>query len=893
MLQTKLHLPAEPMAHVAREHLLTRLRVASRGGLTLVCAPAGSGKTVLLAAAARRDGNTAWLSVDGADNDVVRFWRHVAATLDRTLGGSALSVLVDREIHGDGEPVGVGLAAAVLNGLAATTSPPVVLVLDDYHLIDEREVHDSVGVLLDRVPSGLRVAMATRVDPPLPLARWRAAGLLTEVRAADLRFTVSEASSLLSEVTGSPVSERTAQLLSDRTEGWVAGLQLAGLSLARRDDVEAFAASFSGSHRFVLDYLTEEVLDRQPHSVRDFLLQTSVLDRLSGPLCDAVTGGTDSQVLLEAVERANLFLVPLDDTRGWWRYHHLFADLLRSRYRRQAPVEVIQETHRRAATWHHDRGEVDDTVRHALAAGDPGWAAEVLGRHADELLLRSEGATLRRWFAELPPGSGDTRRLLLAQARVAAYGGRLREAERLIDRADQLLGQQSAGFEPSLDPAVSPLATPDPMAVLLRAFVAQLRGDGDTAEALAESVLGDVRSDSAVGLIAGLQLATLPWLRGSALETLTPLTDNVARWRALGAHDRAAWSAFQLGQIQRELGRLDDALATYRDILAVDIDHTGSNAPAAGLAHIGIAQVAYLRGDLDVARDSARLGVERCGTFIDIRALATGLMTMARIHHALGEVTEATAAMAEAARISPGGEVVDLLDPSPAERANLLVAQGDVDTAARWVDGRGLAAGLPPLRVNEPAHLALARVLLAQGRPGDALGQLDPLADRAAAQGRRGSLVDIEILRARSRFAADDQPGAMRSLALAVAMAAPQGAIQPLVDEGNELAVLLDRLAADRPGSADEAFLDQVRRALGRRPADPAAGRQLLIVPLSDRELGVLAEIAQGKPNKVIAADLFISLNTVKKHVTHIFDKLGVTNRTAAVARARQLGLLG
>ena len=890
VLWTKLHIPPAPAALVERVRLLGRLDAEHGRGLTLVCAPAGFGKSSLLAEACRRGWNGAWLALDEADNDAVRFGRHVAATLDRAQGDRAqLTERVDQTIR-RGDHSGTALAASILDGLASAREP-VVVVLDDYHVIEDQDVHHSVALLVEHAPTWLRVAMATRADPPLPLPRWRAAGTLTEVRAADLRFTAAEASSLLGNVTGTTVSTRAAEALAERTEGWAAGLQLAGLSLADRDDAETFAEGFSGSHRFVLDYLTEEVLDRQPPTVREFLLQTSVLDRLSGPLCDAVTGRTDGQAMLEQIEAANLFLVPLDDVRGWWRYHHLFADLLRSRSSRQHTIEVVQETHRRAAVWHHERGEIDDTIRHALAAGDPTWAAQVIEGNADALLLRSEGATLRRWFGELPAGAVDSRRLLLAQARVAVYGGRVSEAEALLDRADQAAGAPAAPFEPSLDPSASPLATPDPMAVLLRAFIAHLRGDADTSEALATATLAECGSESALGLIAGLHLATAPWLRGAALDAQAPLAENIAGWRAMGAHDRAAWSAHHLGQVQRELGRLDDALETYEDVLALDTEHTRADEPAAGVAHVGIAQVAYIRGHLDTAHEHALLGAERCRDFVDSRVLAIGLSTLARIHHARGDTTAAAAAIAEATEISPAGEVVDLVDPAPAELARLHVAQGDVATAARWAAKRGLTAATTPQRVNEPAHLALARILLAQGRPGDALGQLDPLADRAADESRRGSLVEVEILRALARAATGDASGALQSAAAAVAAAAAQGAIQPFIDEGPDMATLVTALVGAEV-DADPEFLEQLQVVTREQSTGRVTAAQPLVVPLTDRELEVLGEMAVGKPNKQISADLYVSLNTVKKHATHIFDKLGVTNRTAAVAEARRLGIL-
>src|SRR5215218_274800 len=389
LLATKLHIPRARPGFVVRPRLVDRLAQAHGGELTLVCAPAGFGKTALLADWARRDPRpVAWLSLDDADNDPVRFWRHVAAALDQARPGVASPVA--GLLQGQQSASFQAVAATLVNELAGVADA-VMLVLDDYHLIQAQSVHESLGFLLEHLPASLRLVVASRADPPLPLARLRARGQLAELRQRDLRFTPKEAAELLRTAVGSELPEAAVAALGDRTEGWVAGLQLAALSLRDRGDVTAFVEGFSGSHRYVLDYLAEEVLDRQPKQLRTFLLETSVLGRLSGPLCQAVTGRSDSQALLEQVERANLFLVPLDEVRGWWRYHHLFADLLRARLAREQP-ERLPELHHAAAAWSEEHGLVDDAVRHALAAEDTLWAARLIERHFDDLLRRNEDA---------------------------------------------------------------------------------------------------------------------------------------------------------------------------------------------------------------------------------------------------------------------------------------------------------------------------------------------------------------------------------------------------------------------------------------------------------------------------------------------------------------------
>ena len=418
LLATKLHVPRPQPGFVSRPRLVQALGEGLARGLVLVCAPAGFGKTALLADLARGGGRpVAWLGLDGGDSDPARFWRYAVAALDRARPGLAGRV-------GPPLPGAVaGLVTALINELAADPSPDeVLLVLDDYHLVDSGPVHESVALLLENLPPALRVVVSGRADPPLPLARLRARGQLAELRAADLRFTPEEAAALLGEAAGPGLPGTAVAALVARTEGWAAGLQLAGLSLRGHADAAGFAAAFSGSHRFVLDYLADEVLDAQPGQVRAFLLETSVLERLSGELCDAVTGRAGSQAMLADIERAGLFLVPLDEVRGWWRYHHLFADLLRARLQAEQPGRAVA-LHRAAAAWCEAHDLADDAVRHALAAGDAAWAARLVERHVETLLGRSEGVTLRRWLSALPAESvRDRPRLCLAQAYGAAMG---------------------------------------------------------------------------------------------------------------------------------------------------------------------------------------------------------------------------------------------------------------------------------------------------------------------------------------------------------------------------------------------------------------------------------------------------------------------------------------
>ncbi len=899
VLWTKLHVPHRPPTFVARPRLAGRLdQSLAHPGVTVVSAPAGSGKSVVLADAChRRTGPAGWVSLDQHDNDPVRFWRHVAASLDQALGDASGVLAAVEQSTRASSTLGDEIHPTAIVNVLPSDGVDVALILDDYHVIDAEAIHASVRHLLEFAPPALHIAIGTRADPPIKLPRWRARGRQTEIRAADLLFTAAEGGALLRQVAGTGISDDAAAALTERTEGWAVGLQLAGLSLERRDDVESFAAAFTGQHRFVLDYLAEEVLDRQAANVREFLLQTSILDRLCGSLCDAVTGRSDGQQMLEAIESVNLFVTPLDDLRGWWCYHQLFADLLRVRLQ-QRPDDQLADLHRRAADWHDANGDVNHAIRHALDAGDRRRAAQLIEHHADELLLRREGATLQRWFDRFPPGLLDSRRLALAQARVAVYGGRVGEAEELLDRADAL-GSASAppASEIPADRSAGPLSDLDPMSTLLRAFVAHMRGDADGAVELAARAAGGIDDDSSViALIAHWHLATAPWLRGAVTEAEPALATNIEAWRNAGEHDRAAWAAHYLGRIQLAHGRLDDAFATYHEVLERDADQAEADSPAAGVAHVGIAEIAYRRNELDVARLHARLGISKCAEFVYTQALADGWSVLARIGHAEGDPDAARAA-ATAERLAPPGDVADLLNPVPAQMAHLALMRGDAPAAARWAAARDLAATTEPRYAHEPAHLTLARILLAQARPAEAIHQLDQLRPLALADGRDGSLIEIEVLRARALAATGDGAGALEALAGAIHRASPQGYIRVFADEGEPVGTLLDQLAAPSAETSQHldpgyvaALVAACRPDAQPVPADPS--RSELVVPLTDRERDVLSEIASGRTNKDIAAELFISLNTVKKHVTHIFDKLGVTNRTAAVARARALGLL-
>jgi LuxR family transcriptional regulator, maltose regulon positive regulatory protein len=903
LLATKLHVPRTRPGFVVRPRLVDRLAQAHEGELVLVCAPAGFGKTALLADWARRDPRpVAWLSLDDADNDPARFWRHGAAALDTVRPGVAQPVAA--LLQGPQPTSFEAVVTALANELAGVAEE-VVLVLDDYHLIQAPQVHQSLEFLLAHLPACLRLVLTSRADPPLPLARLRARGQLAELRERDLRFTPEEAAELLRTAVGPDLPAAAVAALGERTEGWVAGLQLAALSLQGRTDIAAFVEGFSGSHRYVLDYLTEEVLDRQPQPLRGFLLETSVLERLSGPLCAAVTGRADSQALLEQVERANLFLLPLDEVRGWWRYHHLFADLLRARLAREQPGR-LPELHRAAAAWCEQHGLVDDAVRHALAAGDALWAARLIEQHFDAMLWRSEDVTFRRWLQALPAELVRSRpRLCLAQGYWALLSGRLEVVEPLVADAQRAVAAVAEEpYEPSAGRAASLLANLPAAITLAPAMLARDRGDAErTAEFAQQALTHLTDADRTLRHFARYYLAMADWLRGRVVEAEQALAGLAAEQVAAGARYLAPLY-HDLGQVQRARGHLGAALRTYERALGI-ATQAGRPLPPAGIPHVDIAEVLYERGELDAALGHATQGVALSRQLGWARQLVASLAILAWIRHAQGDRVGALEAVGEAERVGVSPTMVGLLNPLPALRARLALAPGEVGEAARWVQECGLDADDEPNYPREREYLVLVRVLLAEQAPGRALGLLQRLHTLAAAQGRTGSVIEARALQALARSASGDQVGALEALAEALTLGAPEGYLRVFVDEGPPMAALLHQLLAGRrrerlaaAGAVPREYLARLVDAFEQAglPIRAPAGRGVvvagLVEPLTARELQVLQLLAAGAPNRAIAEQLVVTPETVKKHLSHLFDKLGAANRTQAVARARQLGLL-
>ncbi|NEK56512.1 helix-turn-helix transcriptional regulator [Geodermatophilus sabuli] len=895
LLATKLHRPQRRRGAVARPRLGEKLDRGAQRALTLVSAPAGFGKTTLLTewlAAAGQGRSTAWLSLDQRDDDPVVFWTYLITALQATapgVGDAPLALLQSSGATLD------EVLATLVNDLSAVPVD-LVLVLDDYHVVASPEVHAGVAFLLDHLPPQVHLVIATRADPALPLARLRAAGELVEVRADDLRFTTAEAAAYLDRSTGLALSPGDVETLAARTEGWIAALQLAALSLQGRDDATGFIAGFAGDDRYVVDYLLEEVLQRQPDDVRDFLLRTSVLGRLTGALCDAVVGGTGARSVLEALDRANLFLVPLDDRRQWYRYHHLFADVLRVRLLDERP-ELVPDLHRRASGWHARHGEPAEAIRHALAGGDAERAAELVELALPAMRRDRQEVTLSHWLEALPDEVLADRPLLsttyagvlLMRGRVDGVDRRLRDAEGWVDAAGKRVSPVAPG---GADEAL--LRRVRGEVAVYRAALARVTGDVAGTITHARRVLDLAGDDDHLprGSAAGL-LGLAHWSRGELETAHRWWSESHASLQRAGHAADALGIAIALADIRIAQGRLGDALAGYERGLG---SATAQGTPVLrGTAdmHVGMAEVLLERDDLEAARrhlaTSAELG-EHAGLPQNRHRLR---IARARVHAVDGDLDGALALLDEAERLYVSDMFPDVR-PIAALRARLWSAQGEADRARGWARERGLSVADELSYLREFEHVTLARVLLAEhatagdDRPLDEAHRLlERLLQAAEDGGRTGSVIEVLVLRALAQQAGGDPAGAVGSVTRAVALAEPEGQVRVFLDEGPQMTSLLR--AAAKGGTAPAG----VRRLLAARTAathDPR-GRGP-VEPLSVRELELLRLLGTDLDGPGIARELVVSLNTVRTHTRNVYAKLGVNNRRAAVRRGAELDLL-
>ena len=879
ILATKLYIPPPRPKVVLRPRLIERLNEGPHRRLTLVSAPAGFGKTTLLSEWIAGCGRpAAWLSLDRGDNNPTRFLAYLVASLRAVAADIGEGVL--GALQSPQPPPTESILTDLLNEISAVPDD-FVLVLDDYHVIDARPVDDALAFLLDHLPPRMHLVIATREDPRLPLARLRAWDQLTELRAADLRFTPSEAAEFLEGVMGLSLSAEDIAALETRTEGWIAGLQLAAVSMRGHKDATSFIKSFTGSHHFVLDYLVEEVLQQQPESVQAFLLRTSILDRLCGPLCDAVLldPSVSGQETLEYLEHANLFLVPLDDERRWYRYHHLFAELLRQRLHQGTAsstgdeVGGVAKLHVRASQWFEDNGLEVEAFQHAAAANDVERAERLIEGEGVPLYFRGTVAPVLKWLESLPKTVLDARpSLWVIYASVlllvdhTAVEQKLQAAEATLqdiepdDRTRDLVGRIAS----------------------MRATLAVIQHDAETIISQSHRALEYLHPDNLpLRTATTWTLGHAHQLQGDRAAARKAYDEVISTGKSFGDSVYTIAATINLGQLREADNQLSLAAESYRRVLQLAGDPPQ---PIACEACLGLARITYQWNDLDAAQQHGQQFIQLTRQMGSVDSFASYDVFLARLKLAQGDVAGAVAILTKAEEFVRQHSFVFRMPDVAAAQVLTLLRQGNLAAAAHLAETHDLP-------------LSQARVHLAQGDTSAALAALGPLRRQAEAKGWEDERLKVMVVQALAHHAHGEKDEAVQLLGDALALAEPGGFIRIFVDEGTPMAQLLAEAAAhgimqDYTAKLLAAFEAEAQKREDKSYLPPARLAQPLTEPLSQRELEVLRLIAQGLSNREISERLFLALDTVKGHNRRIFGKLLVQRRTEAVEKARFLNIL-
>jgi LuxR family maltose regulon positive regulatory protein len=899
LLTTKLTLPPSRKGIVSRPRLIEKLNAGlGANGLayrkfTLISAPAGFGKTTLLVEWLRQTGlPVAWLSLDEGDNALVRLFTYLVATMqkiDAGVGHHTQGLLQSPQL-----PPVKSLVEALVND---TPPSPFILALDDFHLLEERTALEAIRFLLQNLPTHMRLVIATRKDPPLPLARLRSIGHMTEIRARNLRFTQDEAAQFLNDVMGLDVSAKDIATLEARTEGWIAGLHLAAYSLHAYEDTykrAAFIRAFAGDNRHVMDYLISEVLSQQSEAVRNFLLHTAILERFCGSLCDAVAYESKesgaSQEVLEYLDKANLFIVPLDNRREWYRYHHLFSDLLRRRLELTQPT-ISPQLHLRASAWYEQQGLSAEAVHHALAAQDFERATTLIEPLAMKHIADSKLTTILRWLSKLPDELVNKRPwLCVARAWACLLSGNMDAVDSLLHDAEVGLSETTPETFLDYPRIVGHLET-------IRAVIARWQGDYNRSIELSLSAFEDLPEESMrVHSALSLNLGTAY----AAVGDLESAKANYEESLAIGQRARNYYAALtaisNLSLLQVKQGHLHKAESICQQSIRMGTHWGGGQPlPATGRCYIFLGTIYYEWNDIDKALDLLTRGIELGEQSGEEFIVLGGKLAMARLGIAQGKIRAAFEAFAQAQEIHSRATREQEMGEVSDTQARLWIAQGDLDTAFRWANEHIDLMQQEANHLYFDGYLGLARILIANSQPGKVPGLLTPLLEAAENTGRMGDAIEILVLLALAHQAQDDMSQALSLLERALSLAEPEGYFRTFVDEGPPMARLLYE-AANRGIAAE-----YCGRLLAAFPAaDPSDARPLksvgdeiaLIEPLSQRELEVLRLIDKGMSNREIAQEMILALDTIKGYTRRIYGKLGVHNRTHAVAKALTLGIL-
>ena len=895
VLLTKFTVPPLRTPLLPRSHLLGRLQHSGSVPLVLLSASAGFGKTTLLSAWAHQSAHpVCWLALEEQENDLTRFWLSFLASLRTRL--PAVGVDAEELLQAPQPPALQTVLTMLLNEVG-TLGEETTLILDDYHMIEEESIHTSLLFVLDHAPACLHLVLSSRVDPPLALARWRARGELLEIRDVDLRLSQEETSSFLQQTMGLTLGTTDVARLAQRTEGWVAGVQLAALAMRRYEDRSAFVRVLSGSQRFILDYIQDEILQRQPAAIQRFLMQTSILTQLSAPLCHALTGEPASQAMLEALERANLFLVPLDEERQWYRFHSLFREALLARLRMTQPEESAH-LHRRAAAWYEAQGLLNEAIAHALEAADGVYAAELIERFIDPQSFRNEYHTVRRWLARLPE---EVLRVRPALSFLYAHAVILTSPRgpHLLEQVATPLSLAEQAFRAEGNQAGLGAA------LTMRAVLTSFQGKYTQAFALARQALPLLPEEERQWRGHALCLLGIEAVfAGEPASARQILLQSLACYRISGSLPGLILATVMLGEVWFGRGDLRQAAGYFQQALGIAPEQqdltrhqltleTGDrDLTYERLAYYNLAAIAYEWNQLDESEEQLAKALS-AGQFLWLHILTPGLLMQVRLLHARGKSQEARKLLDDLAMQTTQPEMQGEIALC---QAWLALHEGDLVMAQRWEASIIKPNDYIPLVRREEETFLLARLRISQGHASEALRILAPLKQAARAQERRHSELYILLLETVAHETLDAHQQARAALLEAITLAQPAGYHRLFLEEGAALLPILNALLPTLRKQSLAVYVQTLLHDLGqekpKRAPAPETDASSLIDPLTPQERRVLHLLAEGATNQEIADQLVISRATAKKHVSNILSKLGAENRTQAIARARKYELL-